>query len=140
MAVGRGLRQPALVNHAPAGRGPTGFDPARGLHILQHSLGVDKYGHGRRYRNHFVTGPGSVDYPDCCALCGAGLMVRGAGSPLSGGDDVFSVTRDGERYVTENSPSPPPESRGQRRYRKYLEADSSLTFGEWLKSPWARGA
>jgi 3'-phosphoadenosine 5'-phosphosulfate sulfotransferase (PAPS reductase)/FAD synthetase len=28
--IGRGLRQPALVNHAPAGHGPSGFDPARG--------------------------------------------------------------------------------------------------------------
>ena len=34
------------------------------LHILQHSLGLDKYGDGNQYRNHFVTGPGSTDFDD----------------------------------------------------------------------------
>lgn len=29
------------------------------LNILQHSLGLDEYGRGTPYRNHFVTGEGS---------------------------------------------------------------------------------
>lgn len=38
------------------------------MHILQHALGLDQYGRGREYRNHFCTGPGSVDFLPCRAL------------------------------------------------------------------------
>lgn len=106
------------------------------LHILQHALGVDQYGRGRRFRRHFVTGPGSDDYDACMSLVGKGLMTHRAGNELSGGDDVFLVTVEGERYVTEHSP-PPPEapklSRSQKRYQDYLDADSGWSFGEWLR-------
>ena len=64
-------------------------------HILLHSLGLN-YG-DNAYRNHFVTGEGSVDYPHCMALVGKGLMVKRAGNELSGGDDVFFVTEDGKQ-------------------------------------------
>ena len=59
--------------------------------ILRHALGLGK----REYRNHFVTGPGSTDYPSCEALVAAGLMTRRAGSQLSGGDFIYHVTNDG---------------------------------------------
>lgn len=58
--------------------------------ILRHALGL---GRGDRdYRNHFVTGPGSTDYPHCEALVAAGLMLRWEGNPLSGGDPIYRVT------------------------------------------------
>jgi len=64
-------------------------------HILRHSLGLN---YGREmYRNHFVTGEGSTDYPDCMALVKMGLMTRRAGSELTGGDDVFFVTDEGKK-------------------------------------------
>lgn len=113
---------------------PSGFDPSRGLHILQHSLGVDQYGHGRQYRNHFVTGEGSTDHPDCCALVAAGLMTRQGGGRLTGGDGAFFVTDEGRRYVAERSPKPPRESASKLRYRRWLDADCGLEFGEWLKT------
>lgn len=123
------------MNTTPQGAGDVaGVDLARGLHILQHSLGVDQYGRGRRYRNHFVTGEGSTDYPDCCALVDAGLMVKQRGSPLTGGDDAFFVTDAGKRHVSENSPAPPKLTRSQQRYQAYLDADGELTFGEWIKA------
>lgn len=61
--------------------------------VMRHALGLDS----RRpeWRNHFVTGPGSTDYPHCEALVTAGLMDRHEGSPLSGGDPVYSVTEAG---------------------------------------------
>jgi hypothetical protein len=105
------------------------------LHILQHSIGADEYGHIVRGggRNYFVTGEGSDDYPHCMALVSAGLMTRRAGSAISGGDDIFHVTEAGRKYVAEHSEQPPKLTASQRRYQAYLDADTCMTFGEWLK-------
>jgi len=109
-----------------------GMEP---LHILQHSIGADQHGRIVRGggRNHFVTGEGSDDYPHCMALVAAGLMTRRAGSAISGGDDIFHVTEAGRAYVAEHSPKPPKLTRSRQRYEAFLDADSGLTFGEWLK-------
>lgn len=72
---------------------------ARKLHILRHSLGLDKYGHGSPYRNRFVTGPGTTDWPDCTAMVDEGLMVRISPTELTGGDYCFVVTDAGREYV-----------------------------------------
>ena len=103
------------------------------LHILQHSLGLDQYGAGRQYRNHFVTGEGSDDFPLCRELVAEGLMTERAGNALSGGSPVFFVTRAGIDFVAKNSPAKPPEkklTRSQRRYREGLRADCGLSFAE----------
>lgn len=106
---------------------------AKQLHILQHSIGADEFGRQRHDRNHFVTGEGSDDYPHCMALVEACLMTRRAGSAISGGDDIFHVTPAGRAYVAEHSPKPPKLTASQRRYADYLDADSGMSFGEWLK-------
>lgn len=103
------------------------------LHILQHSLGLDRYGQGNPYRNHFVTGAGATDYPLCTALVTAGLMTRRAGNELTGGDDCFHVTDAGRVYVTEHSEPAPKLTRSQQRYLDFLNADSGMRFGEWLR-------
>jgi hypothetical protein len=59
--------------------------------IMRHALGI---GRGQ-LRNHFVTGPGSTDYPHCEALVSAGLMWKRDGGALSGGDPVYHVTDEG---------------------------------------------
>lgn len=110
------------------------------LDILQHSLGVDQYGRGRQYRNHFVTGAGTTDFPHCMALVEAGLMTRRPGTAISGWDDVFTVTRAGVRAVAEHSPTPPKLTRSQRRYQEFLDADCGLKFGEWLRATSRRSA
>lgn len=105
------------------------------LQILQHSLGLDQYGEGRQYRNHFCTGPGSTDFDDCRALVADGLMTERSGNALSGGDSVFHVTPKGIDYVALNSSKRPPEpklTRSQKRYRAWLNADCGLSFAEWL--------
>lgn len=110
------------------------------LHILQHAIGADQYGRIVRGggRNHFVTGAGSTDHPHCMALVNAGLMTRRAGNAISGGDDIFHVTEAGFAYVKEQSAKAPKLTRGQRRYAAFLDADSGLTFGEWLKTRFAQ--
>lgn len=114
-----------------------GLPPAQ-LEILQHALGLDP--HGRRSeaaRNYFVTGSGGVDHLHCLALVGLGYMIRRTGSALTGGDDIFCVTAEGREATKAATPKPAPLSRSQRRYLAFLTADSGLTFGEWLKTPWS---
>lgn len=106
---------------------------ANQLHILQHSLGLDEYGRGTFYRNHFVTGEGSSDHADCVALVEAGYMGIRKNHPLAGGDDAFWVTEAGKRAVLDHSPAPPKLTRGQQRYQAYLDYDGSMSFIEFLK-------
>jgi hypothetical protein len=102
------------------------------LEILQHALGLDQYGRGYCYRSHYVAG--LSDCVVCRELVVEGLMREGKAGPLTGGAPVFYVTRLGVSWVRENSPAPPKLSAGQKRYRAYLDEDSGLSFGEWLKS------
>lgn len=102
------------------------------LGILQHSLGVDHYGQGRRYRDHFVAGPGHADFETCLQAKALGLM-RHHENPHVVGGHVFIVTEQGHTFVTERSPAPPVLSKAQRRYRAYLNHDSGLSFIEWLR-------
>ena len=68
----------------------------RQMNLARHALGLPNR---RRtsYRNHFVAGPGHTDYDDWVALVRAGLATRRKGSPITGGDDVFYLTRDGAK-------------------------------------------
>ena len=105
------------------------------IHILQHSLGVDKYGQGNQYRNHFCTGKGSRDFDACRALLSVGLMTERAGSELTGGDSVFHVTPAGIDFVAFNSakrPTEPKLTRSQKRYRDYLRSGVDCSFAEWM--------
>ena len=102
------------------------------LHILQHSLGVGDYGDKPSCRNHFVTGPGSTDYDNCMAMVDSGLMTRRAGSAISGGDDIFSVTPKGVDHIALNRSERPKITRSQRNYQNYLHAEVNESFSEWM--------
>ena len=71
---------------------------AKKLHILRHALGLNRS--ERQYRNRFVTGPGSIDYPHCEALVAGGLMRRRDGSEITGGDYSYTVTDEGKAVAT----------------------------------------
>lgn len=103
------------------------------LHILQHSLGADRYSRGTLYRNKFVTGPGGDDFAECRALTAAGLMKDYGPQEMMGGMHYFKVTELGITAMREASPKPPRLTRAQQRYRDFLDEDSSMDFGEWLK-------
>lgn len=102
-------------------------------HILQHTLGLDEYGRGTFYRNHFVTGAGSADHANCVSLVEAGYMGVRERHPLAGGDDAFWVTEAGKRAVRAHSPTPQKLTRGQQRYRDWLDYDGSMSFIEYVK-------
>ena len=111
------------------------------LHILQHSLGCDKYGGADRlyhdegdgafghYRNRYVSNPN----PDLTALVEMGLMADHGAYDIAGGMHYYRVTKEGLAKMRELSPKPPRISRDKQRYRDFLSEDSSLSFGEWLK-------
>ena len=102
------------------------------LQILQHSLGVDQYGQGRQYRNHFCAGGDDVE--KCEALCRLGFMFRQGPREISGGDPIYWVTDEGKAAMLKESPPPPKLSRSQKRYQAYLRvADCFESFGSYLK-------
>jgi hypothetical protein len=98
------------------------------LHILQHSLGLDEYGQGNMYRNHYCGGE-----EDCRPLVALGYMKEHAPGELTGGDPWFHVTDAGKAAVLAESPKPPKLTRAQKRYRAFLNTDSGMRFCEWLK-------
>ena len=101
------------------------------LHVLQHSLGVDQYGQGRMYRNHYVG-----ECAECSQLVEMGLMRQYPASELTGGDPLFRVTDEGKAAMLSESPKPPKLTRSQKRYRAYLDSgayDCGWSFGDWLK-------
>ncbi len=64
---------------------------AKERHILRHTLGLTRS--KESYRNRFVTGPDTDDWPMVQALCTRGLMVaRGGPQAIIGGMTVFQAT------------------------------------------------
>lgn len=103
------------------------------LQILQHSLGLDRYGQGPRFRNHFVAG--GRDLVICRDLVALGFMVEHPASGITGGSPWFNVSPLGIEAVELQSPvppTPPKASHSQRRYRDYLRADAGYDFAEFL--------
>lgn len=107
----------------------------RQLEILQHSLGIDQYGQGSMCRNHFCAGGG--DESVCRELVVMGYMKTFTRSYLPYYN--CTVTESGKAAVLAGSPKPPKLTRGQKRYRAFLRADTGERFGEWLKYQ-AKGA
>ncbi len=119
------------------------------LEILQHALGLDKYGRCAAHdgdhrvcrehysdslpghRNRFCAG--ESDEPTCRELVALGFMVqheRTSWLPYFN----CSVTDAGRKAVHDESPAAPKLTRGQKRYRSYLNADSGMSFAEWIKA------
>ena len=100
------------------------------LQILQHALGVDSYGQGEMYRNHFCAG--GTDEDVCRELVTMGYMVQ---HPTTKWLPYFncSVTDEGKAAMRRESPKPPKLSRAQKNYREFLKADTGVSFGEWIR-------
>lgn len=101
----------------------------RHLEILQHALGLDRYGEGESHRNHFCAG--GTDEPLCRELVAMGLMWTWEREWLPYYN--CSVTDAGKAAVKEHSPAPPKLTRAQERYREFRRADTGRPFMEWLE-------
>ena len=105
------------------------------VEILRHTIGADGYGRRVADRNHFVTDQNSFDGQVCESLVRLQLMDNfGSQGDLTGGMSLYRSTDAGFRAVSMNSPKQPRLTNGQKRYQKWLDADSGLTFMEWLKT------
>lgn len=107
------------------------------LQILQHALGLDQYGQGEMYRNHFCAGESDEDI--CRQLVAMGYMrLWPHADPNTGETPGYpyyncSVTEAGKTVVLAQSPKPPKLTRGQQRYRRFLRAGLGISFGEFIK-------
>jgi hypothetical protein len=99
------------------------------LEILQHAFGVDQYGRGEMYRNHFCAG--GSDEAICRELVGMGYMHNFEREWLPYYNCV--VTEAGKVAMRAESPKPPKLSRSQLRYERFLDADTGESFREWLR-------
>lgn len=66
--------------------------------LARHALGLPNK-RKVSYRNYFVTGEGSSDYDHWVAMVAMGASRQRKGNDLSGGDDVFRLTRAGAEYA-----------------------------------------
>lgn len=96
------------------------------LQILQHSLGVDEYGRGRHYRDHFAAG--GDDVAICKDLIALGYMRQVATTQVFQ-DFNCRVTDEGKVAMLRESPAPPALTRAQVRYRHWLTV--SDCFPDW---------
>ena len=106
----------------------------RQLEILQHALGVDKYGQTPKgyvpyTRNYFSAG--ARDAEICAGLVALGYMTHHQTSDIYSGFNC-SVTETGKKAMHAESPKPPKLSRSKLRYRAWLDADCGMTFKEWI--------
>ena len=107
---------------------------AEQLGILQHSLGVDQYGRGEQYRNHFCAG--GRDEAICRELVAMGYMKQHRTTALFP-DFNCSVTEEGKAAMRKESPAPSKRTRSQQRYRDWLRVSDcfpDMKFGDWLKT------
>ena len=107
----------------------------RQLEILQHALGVDQYGRTPKgytpyTRNFFCAG--AKDEPDCRELVALGYMEQRRTTNLF---PYFNcaVTPGGIKAMHEASPKAPKLTRSQLRYRSFLDADSGMSFRDWMR-------
>lgn len=64
------------------------------IELARHALGLPNK-RRKSYRNHFVCGPGHSDFDNWVAMTDTGWAKSRNGTPLSGGDPVFWLTREG---------------------------------------------
>ena len=102
------------------------------LHILQHSLGSDKYGRGYSRDYYCVGVEDEITLKDIRFLVSQGWM-RAGHTINEGRDQYYFVTSLGLSAMVGESPKPPKLTRAQQRYQDFLHADCGMSFGKYLK-------
>lgn len=115
--------------------------------ILAHSLGRQEDGQRKEsqsqetedFRNSFVTGEETTDYPNCMSLVEKGLMQKTSSVLLSKGQFFFFVTKTGIELVNAQAKVAkslePKLTAAQLRYRRYVKVsdmfENFLQFCRW---------
>ncbi len=103
--------QPRIVvgpHRVAASALPASIISPKQIELARHALGLPN-DRRRSYRNHFVTGEGCEDHAEWLAMVAAGAAWRRAGSPLTGGDDLFRLTAEGATAALKPGESLDPE-------------------------------
>ena len=101
------------------------------LDIIEHATGRNY--NPRHVRNYFLAGKDSKDLALCRSLTERGFMRGGQKIGWCANDSHFTVTEAGEREYLRLRP-PRKLTRSQRRYEQFLQEDSGMKFGDWLRS------
>lgn len=103
------------------------------LELMRHALGLNY--RPISSRNYFVTSKQSTDYEIIELLLETGYMTEGRKLGfLPESDSYYYVTEAGKQFVDAHTPLPEKLTRSQRRYRAYLSAEATESFGDWLKN------
>ncbi|MEC5321202.1 hypothetical protein VSX61_20055 [Brenneria populi subsp. brevivirga] len=100
---------------------------ARQIELMQHALGISATKR-EPYRNYFLAGVGHSDNADLEALVTEGMMTKRPSPAFVGGGTLYHCTSVGEIAAISALPEPPKST----RYSEYLDADSCMSFSEWL--------
>ncbi|MBF8435359.1 hypothetical protein I1W58_28135 [Klebsiella pneumoniae] len=98
-----------------------------GVELMQHALGVNERNR-TPYRNYFLARDGHTDNEEWEKLVSDGFATSRPAPDFVGGGTIYHVTGKGEELAIAALPEP----KKKTRYEEYLDADSCLSFGEWL--------
>ncbi|KEA54638.1 hypothetical protein DT73_00295 [Mangrovibacter sp. MFB070] len=98
-----------------------------GIELMQHALGINERNR-EPYRNYFLAGDGHADNSQWQELVTEGLATSRPSPDFCGGGVLYHVTDKGKALAI----SALPEPKKKTRYEEYLDADSCLSFSEWL--------
>lgn len=76
--------------------------------LARHALGLPNR-RRKSYRNHFVAGDGHSDWVRWNEMVASGFAIRRKGGPLTGGDDLFRLTKVGALAALDKGESLCPE-------------------------------
>lgn len=100
---------------------------SNGIELMQHALGINERNR-TPYRNYFLAGEGHTDNEMWEKLVSEGFATSRPAPDFVGGGVLYHVTDKGEELAITSLPEP----KKKTRYEEYLDADSCLSFGEWL--------
>jgi len=99
--------------------------------LMHHTCGLSN----GESRNWFVTNPTSKDGVEFEKLINGGLAIKQAAPSWAGDKVIYSLTEKGKQIAKDTMPKPPKLTRGQKRYKRFLEYgdcfDSFIEFCRW---------
>nr|WP_154325084.1 hypothetical protein [Pantoea sp. 201603H] len=101
----------------------------RELHIelMQHALGINER-QREPYRNYFLADEGHTDNASWLELVEEGYATSRPAPAFVGGGVIYHVTEKGQAAAISALPVP----KKPTAYDQYLDADSCMSFSEWL--------
>lgn len=95
-----------------------------GIELMQHALGINQQNR-KPYRNYFLSSGRNEEWDD---LIKNGLAISNSAPKGFCGDIYYQVTDNGIKLAISKLPA----QKKLTRYGEFLNADSCLSFSEWL--------